>query len=269
MSERSRFAASSTSEYPSVVFYYGSTNQAELLAQFDVAVLEPGHGFTPDDAPDSGTQWLAYISVGEVLDSRPYFDLTPKDWLISKNSAWDAWIVDLSLAQWPEFLVEQIARPLWQRGYRGFFLDTLDSWLLLNREPSLLKHQQEGLARAIHALRRAFPAAVLIMNRGFEVLPAMSGQVDALAFESLYRGWDQHIKQYTDVRPEDRAWLLGQAAMARHQGLPVISIDYCPPQDAASTRITMKRIRDHGIVPTIGDSYLQTVNPVLMVQTYN
>jgi hypothetical protein len=266
VSERPDFAAKSKSEFPSVVFYYGSADQTELLGRFDVAIIEPGHGFNPDHRPDSGTEWLAYISVGEVLDTSPYFDLIPKDWLIGKNDDWNAWVIDLHASEWPGFLVETVARPLWQRGYEGFFLDTMDSWLLLRGDQRLQARQLLGLARTIRALRQAFPQAVLVMNRGFELLPQIHKHVDALAFESLYRGWNERTKQYVEVRPKDRAWLLVQAAAARRSHLPVISLDYCSPQDLTGARTTMKRIREHGIVPSIGDCHLMTVHPGLMLQ---
>lgn len=120
------------------------------------------------------------------------------------------------------------------------------------------EQQRAGVARAIGALREAFPQAAIVTNRGFELLPVLGASVDAVAFESLYQGWDQAGKCYRPVGGPDRDWLLAQAEKAKSCGLPVIAIDYCPPGDPALAWRTHERIRRHGIIPSIADGYLQT-----------
>lgn len=258
MFERPAFADSSQS--PNVVFYYGHEDRTDQLTRFDVAVVEAGHGFQPDATTARHTQWLAYISVGEVLTSRPYFEHIPEHWLVGVNQDWNAHIVDQTLEAWPEFLVDNIARPLWQCGYQGFFLDTLDSWRLLEGTEAELEAQRRGLALAVTSLRHAFPEALIVMNRGFELLENVHAHVDALVFESLYRGWDQARQGYIDVSPAQREWLLDKAATAQSYQLPVIALDYCPPGQHDHARATVTRIRHHGIVPSIADGHLQAVN---------
>lgn len=252
--------------FSSIAFYYGNDVSAQPLAQFDVAVVEPDHGFIPAQSPNKHTRWLAYISVGEVLPSRAYFNDIPHSWLAGSNATWQSTLVDQSQPGWPAFVVSKIAKPLWKQGYRGFFLDTLDSYQLIEKKgPKLLEAQRQGLLQVIRALRHAFPKSMLIMNRGFELLPDIHKKVDAVAFESLYKGWDQAKGQYVDVPEDDRKWLLAQAAKVQAYGLPVIAIDYCPPGNVECTRTTATRIRKHGFIPYIGDGHLQTVNLNVLV----
>lgn len=248
-------------DFSSIVFYYGSAAPVSELSRFDVVVLEPGHDFVPPPrGQGGGTRWLAYVSVGEVLASRSYFAQMPQQWLVGRNDTWQARIVDQSAQGWPGFFVSRVAAPLWKAGYQGFFLDTLDSYQLLGKDAAMLERQRQGLLRLIRALRRAYPQAMLILNRGFELLPDLHDQIDAVAFESLYRGWSQARGEYVAVSEADRAWLLDQAQKVRAYGLPVVAIDYCPPGDRTCARDAAQRIRSHGIIPYIGDGHLQTVD---------
>ncbi len=152
-------------------------------------------------------------------------------------------------AGWPAFLVDKVVAPLWRQGYRGFFLDTLDSYQLVATTDAARSAQQAGLVAVIRAIHTRFPGAYLILNRGFELLPAVHDIVDAVAFESLFRGWNQSNRQYVEVAPQDRDWLLGQARTARDQyRLPLISIDYCDPADMTCAQDTATKIRALGIV---------------------
>jgi hypothetical protein len=195
-----------------------------------------------------------------VLPSRPYYAALPKAWLIGRNESWASRVVDQSQPGWPAFFVDQVIDPLWDKGYRGFFLDTLDSYQLAAQTDDARARQQAGLVAVIRAIKARHPDAKLILNRGFELLPQVHDLVYAVAFESLFHGWDQAQGRYVDVPAADREWLLGQANAVRAQyGLPVVSIDYCAPADAACARDTVDKIRALGIVPYVTDGGLRTM----------
>jgi polysaccharide biosynthesis protein PelA len=253
-------AADASAADPSVAFYYGTTPPIEALARYDIAVLEPDSGFQPNDHALPCTQWFAYASVGEITAQRPYYAALPKDWLLGLNQSWGSRVVDQSRAGWPAFFVRHVIDPLWARGYRGFFLDTLDSYQLVTTTDTERARQRDGIVRVIRAIKASHPAARLILNRGFELLPQIHDEVSAVAFESLYSGWNQAQSRYVSVPEADRNWLLAMAQTVRTQyGLPVISIDYCAPGDAECARQTAANIAAHGIVPFITDGALQTL----------
>jgi polysaccharide biosynthesis protein PelA len=250
----------SSQPQPSVAFYYGSDPPVELLSGYDAAVVEPDSGFNPLAHRLPHTTWFAYASVGEVLPSRSYYADLPKAWLAGHNESWASRVVDQSQPGWPAFYVDHVIAPLWDKGYRGFFLDTLDSWQLVAKTDAERARQQAGLAAVIRAIKARYPDAKLIFNRGFEILPQAHDLAYAVAFESLYRGWDQAQQRYVEISQADRDWLLAQAATIRTQyHLPVISIDYCPPADRACARDTATKIRALGIVPYVTDGSLSTM----------
>ena len=248
-----------------VAFYYGTTPPTAQLARYDVAVIEPDSGFQPRDHALPCTQWFAYASVGEITPQRSYYAQLPRDWLMGRNQTWASHVVDQSRTGWPDFFVHHVIDPLWARGYRGFFLDTLDSYQLATSNDAERERQREGIVRVIRAIKTSHPAARLILNRGFELLPQIHGDVSAVAFESLYSGWDQAHARYVAVPQADRDWLLAMAQTVKQRyGLPVISIDYCAPDDAECARRTAARISAHGIVPFVTDGSLQTVPDAAM-----
>ncbi len=247
----------------SIAFYYGAAEPrlASQLLEFDLAVVEPGYGFEPSTEAGTRTRWLAYVSVGEVHCSRNYHADIPEHWIIGRNSAWQADIIDQGAPGWSAFFVERVIAPLWQRGYRGFFLDALDSYLPITDTDAQRQRNREGLVAVVRAIRERFADAQLILNRGFELLPRVHGEIYAIAFESLFKGWNERRREYVDVPPCDRHWLLEQAGMARTlYGLPVIAIDYCPPEDVLGARDTVERIRSLGLVAYVGDGRLQALN---------
>lgn len=258
--EREAFAACLAGADPRLAFCYGPQDPVRFLGGFDAVVLDPGHRH-PLPVDSRAPQWLAYLSLGEILSCAPGFTRMPPAWRIGRNADWGSWIIDQAQPGWPGFLVEEIARPIWWQGYQGFFLDTVDSYALLEQAPDLGLQQRAGLVRTVLALREAFPTAVIVLNRGFELLPSVHHAVDAVAFESLYQGWNQAAHRYQAVAAQDRDWLLAQAEQVSAQGLPVIAIDYCPPQAHALARDTRARIRRHGLVACIEEAYLQASDP--------
>jgi uncharacterized protein (TIGR01370 family) len=252
--------AANASVPPSVAFFYGAQVPVGALSGFDAVVVEPDSGFDPLAQPGGHTAWFAYVSVGEVTPQRPYYAAMPKEWLAGQNAAWESKVVDQDAPGWPAFYVKQVITPLWRKGYRGFFLDTLDSYQLIAKTDVARQRQQAGLVAVIRAIKARYPRARLMFNRGFEILPQVHDLVYAVAFESLYSGWDQTKQSYTQVPAADRDWLLGQAKIIRDQyRLPVISIDYCAPGDEQCARDTVQKICKDGLVPYVTDGALQTV----------
>ncbi|MFO1244526.1 MAG: bifunctional glycoside hydrolase 114/ polysaccharide deacetylase family protein [Ramlibacter sp.] len=240
-------------------FYYGPDIPWEALGAFDVAVVEPGHvganGWAHRLNPD--TLVAAYISVGEVHPTRPYFAQLRPEWRLGENTAWGSVVVDQAAPGWNAFYLAQVIKPLWDRGFRAFFLDTLDSFNLVAKTPEAQQRQAAGLASLIREIKRAYPDAKLIFNRGFEVLPQVHPLAWAVAAESLYRGWDAGRQEYREVPPADRDWLLAQLRRCRDEyKLPVIAIDYVPPTQRDLARDTARQIKALGFIPWVANPAL-------------
>ncbi|WP_293998355.1 bifunctional glycoside hydrolase 114/ polysaccharide deacetylase family protein [Sphaerotilus sp.] len=247
---------------PSVALHYGATPPWSALSAFDWVVLEPGHhgdmAARAKAAPH--TRFMAYLSVGEVSRTHPQHASLPAAWLVGRNPAWDSAVIDQRAPEWPAWFVQNVARPQWERGYRGFFLDTLDSYQLVAKTPEERAAHEAGLVRVVKALKVAFPDAKLIFNRGFEILPQVAQDADMVAAESLYRGWDNGNARYKAVSDADRAWLIGQLDRVRAEHrLPVLAIDYVAPNERALARETAQRIQSHGFIPWVSTPSLDAM----------
>jgi len=232
-------------------FYYGPHIPWHTLSIYDFPVVEPDQASGVPDAFHA-QRFYAYVSLGEVLASRPYFkDLKP-EWLLGENQDWGSQIFDLSSPGLRDFLLKQVIEPVWQQGYRGFFFDTLDSYQLVAKTPEQREQQRQGLADLINQISQRYPQARFIFNRGFELMPLVEAPVDAIAAESLYQRWEAGKQRYAPVPEEDRQWLLGQFATMRDQyQVETIAIDYAPPNQRQQAREIAGKIAGHGVIPWV------------------
>lgn len=241
-----------------VALYYGKTVPLTEFRTFDIVVVDPDHGHDPERYHRTYSQLYAYAAVAEAHPGRAYFQKIPEAWKIAKNSDWGSVVIDQSSPDWAVFFAEQVIAPLWTKGYRGFFLDTLDSYRLARKFDE--QAQQQGLIRVIETLHQRFPGIKLILNRGFDIVPKVRDKIQMVAAESLYRGWNARTTRYEDVPAADREWLLGQLNSIRQRdGLPILAIDYVAPHDRATTRATAEKIRKLGFIPWVSDQALGTM----------
>ena len=243
---------------PSFAFFYGKDIPWESLGAFDIAVVEPGHVTPLPTGPgwshrlNPATQVAAYIAIGEVHPTRAYFKKMRPEWTLGENKDWNSIVVDQAAPGWREFYLKEVIAPLWQQGYRAFFLDTLDSFHLVAKTPQAMAAQVDGMVQLVRAIKSAYPDAKLIFNRGFEILPKVHKEAYAVVAESLFQGWDAGKQSYREVPQADRDWLWGQLKKCQDEyGLPVVSIDYVPPENRALARETAQKIKALGAVPWV------------------
>ncbi|MES1941968.1 hypothetical protein T5B8_17096 [Salinisphaera sp. T5B8] len=248
-------------DQPSVAVYYGNDVPVSMLDQFDWAVVEAEHMGEGqlDKLEQYGTQAFAYVSLGEAEHWRAGDEL-PSDSLKARNEGWNSQAADLTDQAWGDYIINERIRPLWAAGYRALFLDTLDSYRLFASEDADVAAQQQALVGLIKRIRNTFPGVKLLLNRGFEVLDQVQGDIVGVAAESLYQSWDVRTQSYRDVKPEDTQYVLDQLSKVRNDyGLPAIAIDYVDPADRDLARQTAQRIADNGIVPWVSNGALNQV----------
>lgn len=247
---------------PGMAFHYGESPPVSELAHFEWVVLEPDHarGRDLELLVEAGSVPLAYLSLGEVDAGRSFRKELGSEIFAGKNESFGSDLVDQRQPGWRRFILERYVPGLVERGFGGLFLDTLDSYQLLEIEGSTAGEQAAALAALIGEIDRRFPGLVIVMNRGFELLDEVGEYVEGLVAESLFRGYDFSKREYVEVSEAARSWLLARFLEARDRhGLVVGSIDYVPPGDSALARQTVERIHELGLVPWVTDAGLQTM----------
>jgi len=198
---------------------------------------------------------VAYVSIGEIEPWRSTPKPYKKSWVITKNKTWNSLIANLDNKKYREFILKRVER-LYKRGYRNFFLDTMDSYHVTRKDKELFQKQQKALISLIHELRQKYPKAKLIINRGFEILKEIHQDINAVVAESLISAYDNSKKSYIPVPKSDREWILNHLREAQKYGLDAISIDYSEG-NATQKREIAKKIKELGIIPYVTDGLLQ------------
>lgn len=236
----------------SVGFWYADRPPLQELAQFEWVVVEPGHMSTANVATlrELGSQPFAYLSVGEFDGDRVALDKASltRSASATRNKAWNSQVMDISTPAWREHLFKR-AKALQGQGYAGLFLDTLDSFQLLpeaHREP-----QRKALASFLRELHSRQPNLKLFFNRGFEVLGELDGVASAVAVESIHAGWDASAKRYRPVSESDRNWLEGELKPLRAKNMPLVAIDYLPPNRREEARKLVRQLSQEGFIPVV------------------
>ncbi len=242
-----------------VAFYYGENPPIERLSNFSMVVFEPTSNVDPKKFDTKNRTALAYVSMGEIEQNDSKI---PASWIIGKNKAWKSLVVDQTNVEWQKYFLNNMITPLWEKGYRGFFLDTLDSYQLANLNSQQQKNQQQALVNLIQTIKQKYPNAKIVLNRGFELLPFLEGKIEAVAAESLYSGWDNETQQYVPVSQQERQELILKLNEVKKMGLPVIVIDYVAPNNPNEVDIIYKKINKLGFYPWVTNHDLTAIYPI-------
>lgn len=245
----------------SVAFWYAAQPPLSELAQFDWVVVEPIH-MTPaqvDFLSGQGAQPFAYLSVGELDDYQARLNPSLLDLAAgeTRNTSWNSRVMDLTSEGWKAHLLDRAADYA-RQGYRGLFLDTMDSFTLLPEDQRAA--QRDALVGILGELDQRHPELKLFLNRGFEVHGDLAaGVVDAVAVESIHSGWDAARQVYRPVPQADRDWLAGQLQPLRDKHIPIVAIEYLPLDRRAEARELAARLTDEGFLPYISTPGLDTM----------
>jgi hypothetical protein len=243
-----------------IAFYYGSRPPVEDLRHFDQIVIQPSqilpHERTALLNLDSSLVF-AYVSFGEIARNSEDMARIDTDWSIGVNPAWNSLIMDMTDPAWRKYLLEQHFERLWRDGYRAFFLDTFDSYLIITREGKEREEQEKGLVSLLAEVKQRFPGCKLILNRGFEVLDRAGQYADGMVAESLFHGFDPVTGKHAPTKEENRKWLLDQLARAQNEfKVPVTVLDYVDPGNWDEAEKTAREIIKLGFMPWVANGDL-------------
>lgn len=245
----------------SVAFFYGANAPINHLSAYEWVVVQPGNFDSPKPLRHKGVEVFAYISVGELEERQLTDPGVDPSWVIGHNKAWQSRVADLTQSGWRHYLVERSMAALWSKGYRAFFLDTLDSFQLAVADDAGRRKQIRGLVDLVKAAHARFPGVKLLFNRGFEILPEVAPLCAGVAAESLFAGWDAGNQNYRDVRANDRAWLLGKLNEVKDRyRLPVVVIDYLPSSESTRAARVAHDIRQLGFIPWVANPSLDELD---------
>lgn len=245
---------------------YGPATDPALARTYQLLVLEPDHPRPIEPLRGPGSLLLGYISLGEVERTRPSFALMAGAGALMKpNPHWpDARMADLRHEAWADHVVEELIPRILAIGYDGLFLDTLDNAEALEREDP---RAHAGIVAAgvalLKRMRERFPQAVVMMNRGYALLPGAAASIDALLGESMASRWSFSDKRYEKLSDADWQWQADRlrAARAANPALELMTLDYWDPADPATVAALYARERAAGFLPYVSTLELNRLIP--------
>ncbi len=240
--------------------YYGENKDWEAFSTYDLIVFEPDHHPPVRPLTGQGRDVLAYISLVEVEPSRAYYTRLKQAGLILEQTEIARPVIDVRNPQWMAFVIEEMI-PLYVReGFTGLMLDTVDSANALEAaDPARYRGMGAAAAATIRHIRMHYPYLKLMLNRGFEVLPAVQADVDMVLAESIYIDSREEVAQpFPDNHYRDALGIL-ERARQENPRLLLFSLDYWDMNDTTGVKDIYAQQREAGLIPYVSTRDLQTL----------
>lgn len=239
------------------VVYYTDKLPASAFDTFDLVVFDSDAH--PPLAPlkAQGKTTLGYISLGEAEKYRSYFAKIKKKRLLRQaNQMWKGhYIIDVNNPEWDAMVIHDLIPPILAQGFDGIMIDTIDS-------VTQFEEMRPGAIRLIKAIRTHYPDIDIMLNRGFEILPQVAGDIDMVMAESTYTDWQPGSKKAHLVDKETYQSYLDilKGAQRISTSLKIYTIDYWPLKDVAGVKRIYAWQREQGFVPYVGKLDLQSIH---------
>lgn len=248
--------------------YYGDDRRVLGAQGFELLILEPEAIGDLDAADKAGRICVGYMSVGEAERNRWFYpDIKDKAWVLDANPDWpDSRLVDMRSPEWRELIVDSVASAIMEAGYDGFILDNVDTAeALLRRDPELYVGADDAMVELIRDLHATYPEAVIIANGGLSIVPRVAEALDAMMYEGTVSTWkenDDGTYSYGEITPQQKTWLRPRLRRVKAAGLPILSLEYADPDNAAEQKAVWDEVKKSGNNPFISVRELD-VFPVL------
>jgi uncharacterized protein (TIGR01370 family) len=218
--------------------YYAAELPPTAFFGYDLVIFESDRHPPIEPLVDRRKRVLGYLSLGEVNETRPYFaEVKAEGLLLAENPNWPgSHFVDVRNPRWTRRVVEDLVPAILRGGFHGVFLDTLDNPPHLERtDAKAYAGMTDAAGRLVKTLRRHFPRMSIVLNRGYDIIPAVERDIDLVLGESVYADYDFAGKRYQRVEEalyREQVGIL-QAAARRQPNLRVLTLDYWDPADPA------------------------------------
>ena len=244
--------------------YYSDKAPAEAFDGYGLLVFDSLNHPPLGPFSGSGKTLLGYISLCEVREGRSYFeDVRADGVLLHENANWKgSHLLDIRNPLWRRRVVEQLIPEILARGFDGLFIDTLDNAVYLeNADPEKYEGMKASAVELVREIRRRYPSTKIMVNRAYELLPAIEQHIDIVLGESMFTSYDFRKGVYSLAARniyQKQADLL-KAARERRPGLKLLSLDYWDPDDVEGVARIYRSQRANGFRPYVATIALDRI----------
>lgn len=241
--------------------YYGDTVKPRALTSYEMVVLDRLYPFSLKKLKKNDTKVIAYVSLGEITVNDPWYTKAKAEGLLlAENPGWKgSYVVDIRNPLWQQIVMEEVLPPLVSRGFNGFMLDTLDSPLVLEKE-------KPGMGKAaiqlVETIRKIYPAAVIIQNRGYEVLEETAPMLNYVLAESTFTNFDSAQKKHILRDPAEQQYALNyiRKAQAKAPAVRLLGLEYWDPADIKTEGQLIEKMSQNNMLPYISTRMLVQIH---------
>lgn len=210
------------------VFLGIDSQESQKLKGYDLVVIDASH-FSPEDIAalhKEKQRVYSYLNVGSIENFRPYYQkfehLTLSDY---ENWPEERWI-DVSAEEWKTFVVEYLAKELYEKGIDGFFIDNTDVWYQYPESGIY-----EALKEILSQLKDLYRLPVVINGGDNFVRHALENGdyadlIDAVNQESVFTSIDFDNQSFHLQDEEQTLYLTDYLALCKAKGLDIYLLEY-------------------------------------------
>ena len=262
-----RAAKPASEQHMKWIAFYGQIADEQALASlasYDIVVLDPMFAGSIAMVARDRARVCGYLSLGEIRKSDSFYNRIDPAALLEENPAWPGTRrIDVRHPSWKNLVLTEIIPSIAAKGFTGLLLDTLDTPPYLEQlDPKGKAGMRQAAVDLVKAIHNSQPNMMVIMNRGYALLPNVIGSIDGIVAESLLTTVDQH-GGYKWNEPSLVAQQMALLAPARHGEvpLPILSLDYWDPEDTRTIAEIYRRERELGHHPYVGTRLLDRIVP--------
>ena len=117
--------------------------------------------------------------------------------------------------------------------------------------PAKAAAHRKALIALISELRKRFPEARIVVNRGFDLLDEVGSKISGVLVESVYQTFDPKTGRCFPVSAEGSTWLEGRIRRAQALGLAVYAVDYVRQDELELAQKTAEKLTRLGCIPLV------------------
>lgn len=244
--------------------YYDKKLPAKAFKGYDLVVFD--RLYYPDFKVLKGkTTVLGYVSIGEIHPDKPIKEMLEKEHAIighQKHIGTD--VVDIGSKAWRDVVFAEIDDVM-KKGFDGVMLDTVDSPIYYAQQKSakLGDKAQRDAFFLIREIRLRYPHAKIMLNRGFDILPAVAPYLDYALAESTLVQTDVSSGQFKLFPPNTYYLSVSRLEEARNTApqLKIYTLDYWNQDDVQGLRHIYAMQRARGYSPYVSTPDLRRHTP--------
>lgn len=243
------------------IAYYDEKAPIDHFRGYDLVVFDAEHH--PDFRRlQPSTLVLGYLSIGEVHGHAPYVnELKTAGAVLSKNPKWDSYVVDPRNKIWRKMLLERKIPAMVAAGFDGLMLDTIDSPLNVDSGKSEDEAIYTASASLIREIRKQFPTLKIMLNRGFELLGPVGGDIDYVLAESTFSKYEAGKRPAVWDHSAQRPIVeMLRRAKIKNPNLKIYTLDYWDMDDVQGVQFVYQVQRMRGFIPYVASPDLRTTH---------